>query len=232
MQLLPVALGIMISPLAIVAAIAVLGSSRARANSVAYLIGWILGIAVGVGVSMWVFHLLQVNARRDPPVWLTVVHFVLAVILILGAVVVLRRQKPVVQKMAAADTPREVVAAAPSLPGWLHAVDEFTPARTGLTGFGLFVLNPVDLSCAVAAGLTLVLGDVSLAAQITVAIVFVLVSSLSILVPVSYLVVRGQTAQPILRKARDWVAGNTGIMNALLLLVIGALQLSKGIQGL
>lgn len=232
LQLLPVALGIVISPLAIVAAIAVLGSRRARANSVAYLVGWVLGIAVGVGASMWIFHLLDVQGRRDPPTWLTIVHLVLGVVLILGAIVVLRRQKPAVQKMAAADTPSEVVAAAPTLPGWLHAVDEFTPNRSGVTGFGLFVLNPVDLSCAIAGGLTLVLSSVSLASQITVAVVFVLISSLSILVPVAFLVFRGATAEPLLHKARDWVAGNTGVMNALLLVVIAALQLSKGIQGL
>ncbi|WP_134322122.1 GAP family protein [Cumulibacter soli] len=232
LQLLPVGLGIIISPLAIVAGIVVLGSRRARVNSVAYLIGWVAGIAVSIVVSLWIFHLLEINARRDPPAWLTVVHFLLAAVLIVLAVLVLSRQKAAVTRMAAASTPREVVKAAPSLPGWLRAIDEFTPIRTGLTGFGLFVLNPVDLSCAIAGALTLSLADVSPAAQLTATIIFVVVSSASILVPVSYLVLRGSRAEPALHRLRDWVTGHTGVMNALLLLVIAALQLVKGLQSL
>ncbi|MGH8956469.1 MAG: hypothetical protein ACRDVF_15820 [Microbacterium sp.] len=47
-----------------------------------------------------------------------------------------------------------------------------------------------------------------------------------------YVAIRGERSQPLLDFARRWVAGNTHVMNAALLLVIGALQLQKGISGL
>ena len=48
LQQIPLALGIIMSPLAVVAVVAVLFSERARINSIAYLIGWYLGIVVAL----------------------------------------------------------------------------------------------------------------------------------------------------------------------------------------
>ena len=49
-DILPLALGIAISPIPIIAAILMLLSPKARATSIGFWIGWILGIVVGVGV--------------------------------------------------------------------------------------------------------------------------------------------------------------------------------------
>ncbi len=61
---------------------------------------------------------------------------------------------------------------------------------------------------------------------------FCLISILPIAIPVLYVLVRGAKAQPSLDRLRNWIAGHTSALNAALLLVIGALQLEKGISGL
>jgi hypothetical protein len=45
-------------------------------------------------------------------------------------------------------------------------------------------------------------------------------------------IARGTKAQPALDRVRTWIAGNTHVLNAALLLVIGALQLEKGVTAL
>src|SRR5215204_1252750 len=49
-EILPLAIGVAISPIPIIAAILMLLSPRAKSMSVAFLIGWIVGIVVAVAV--------------------------------------------------------------------------------------------------------------------------------------------------------------------------------------
>lgn len=44
LQLVPVVFGVILSPLAIMALVAILLSDRAWANGIAYLVGWVVGI--------------------------------------------------------------------------------------------------------------------------------------------------------------------------------------------
>lgn len=230
--LLPAAFGIVLSPLAVVAVVAVLTSPRGRSSSIAYLVGWVVGIAGSFGVAFFVLRALQIHRPSRQPGWVGALHLVLGLVLVAGAVWVLRRQRSRVRAMAAASTPTQVVQAAPQLPGWLHAVEHFTPTRSGLLGCGLFILNPIDLSCAIAAALELALGSAPGPTQLVVAVVFVVLSSSSVLVPVAIVVVRGPAATPFVTAMRTWIAGHTSLLNALLLALIGALQLIKALQSL
>jgi len=173
-----------------------------------------------------------VHELSEPPLWVPVVRLVLGLFLTAAAVWVYRKGRAHIVQMAAAASPKDVVAASPQLPGWLHSVESFRPGRTLLLGLGLFVLNPVDASCAVIAALDISLADVSTSSGVWVAAIFVVVGTLPIAVPVIYVVVRGAAAQPLLDRVRTWIAGNTHVLNAALLLVIGALQLEKGIAAL
>ncbi|MGG7465902.1 MULTISPECIES: GAP family protein [unclassified Plantibacter] len=232
LSLLPLVLGVVLSPLAIMALVAVLLSRNARANGVMFLIGWALAVVVVLGVSFLIFTALAVHDRQAPPLWVAVVRIVLAVVLILGAVFVYRRGKARIEKMAVATTPAQVVAAAPQLPGWLHAVESFSPFRSFLLGFGIFLLNPVDASCAILASLELRLADLPVGQTIAVAVVFAVLGVLPIALPVVFTLVRGEAAQPLLDRTRTWIAGHTNVLNAALLLVIAVLQLQKGISAL
>ncbi|MFJ6427473.1 MULTISPECIES: GAP family protein [Microbacterium] len=232
LALVPVALGVVLSPLAIMALVAVLLSRNARMNGITYLIGWFLGLGGLMTLCLWLFPLLAVHELGEPPLWVPIVRVLLGLFLIGSAVWVYRKGRAHIAQMAAASSPREVVAASPQLPGWLHSVESFRPGRTLLLGLGLFVLNPVDASCAILAALDISLSDVDRSTGLWVAVVFVIIGTLPIALPVLYVVVRGADAQPLLDRVRAWIAGNTHVLNAALLLVIGALQLEKGIAAL
>ncbi|MBL3700180.1 GAP family protein [Leucobacter luti] len=230
--LIPVALGVVLSPLAIMALVAVLLSQRARVNGIAYLLGWVLGLVGLLVLFQWLFGVFGVQARGAPPGWVSVVRLFLGTLLAGAAVWVYRRGRKHLARLATATTPRDVAAAAPQLPGWLQTVGTFRPGRTFALGVGLFVLNPVDASCAIIAALDISLAHVSTAAAAWVTGAFAAVGTLPIALPVLYVVIRGDAAQPLLDRVRTWIASHTHVLNAALLLVIGALQLQKGIAAL
>jgi Sap, sulfolipid-1-addressing protein len=232
LSLIPTALGIFLSPLAVVAAIAVLLSARARLNSMAFLAGRVIGITVAVVGSYLVLLALNVQERPQQATWLILLHFLLALVLLIGAVYVLFRGRQRVREMAAAKTPADVAEAAPQLPGWLQSVDRFTPARTFAMGLGLFLFNPIDVSCAIAGALTIVLSDAPADVEIIAMVVFIIVASTSIAVPVLILQLRGDAATEALKRLRSWIAGNSHVLKALLLVVIAVLQLTKGFESL
>ncbi|MCT9819220.1 GAP family protein [Microbacterium sp. W1N] len=232
LQLIPVALGIVLSPLAIMALVAILVSRLARVNGVAFLIGWAAGVIAVLLLGLWIFAALDVQAPQKPPVWVDLLRIAIALFLLGAAVWVYRKGHAHVKAMAVATTPQAVVAAAPQLPGWLQTVSTFRPGRSAALGLGIFVLNPVDASCALLAALDLTLAGLDTAPLVGVVAVFWVVSVLPIAIPVIYVLVRGAAAQPSLDRLRDWVATHTNVLNAALLLVIAVLQLQKGISAL
>lgn len=134
--------------------------------------------------------------------------------------------------MVAAVAPGDVVAAAPQLPKMLQSVEHFQPMRSGVLGFALFVLNPIDMSCAIAAAMNLRLSTVAPTSQIVSAVIFSLVSVTSVAVPVALLLIKKDEATEPLLKIRTWIATNTHLLKVGLLVLIAAMQISKGVQGL
>lgn len=232
LSLLPLALGVVLSPLAIMALVAVLLSHNARANGTMFMIGWAAAVVVVLAASFGIFTALEVHERAALPVWVSIVRLVLGAGLLLAAVFVYRRGRVKVQEMAVASTPSEVVAAAPQLPGWLHTVESFSPGRSLLLGFGIFVLNPVDASCAILAALDLRLADLPDSQLLIVGILFAILGIVPIAAPVIFTLVRGAAAKPLLDRTREWIAGHTSLLNAALLVIIAVLQIQKGVSGL
>ncbi|MEV7692138.1 GAP family protein [Microbacterium sp. NPDC089189] len=231
-SLLPLALGIVMSPLAIMALVAVLLSRRARANGIAFLTGWVSAVALAVGGSFWVLGLLDLHDVGTPPVWVALVRLLLGLLLLAGAGWVYRKGTRHARRMAAAETPAQVTAAAPQLPGWLRSVETFTPARSFALGLGIFLLNPIDLSCAVLAALDTRLAALAPTTDAVVLIAFGVASVLPIVLPVVLVLVRREAAAPVLARVRTWIASHTSVLNAALVLVIAVLQLQKAVSAL
>jgi len=228
-SLIPLALGVIMSPLAIMALVAVLVSRRARVNGVAFLIGWVIAVLIVSFVSLAFLQFLGENDDADSPLWLAIVRLLLGLLLVLIAVRVYRRGTARVKQMAAATSPADIVSAAPQLPGWLKAVDTFKPARSASLGLGIFLLNPVDVSCVVLAMVDIGQADVSEVARVVVIIVFVAISVSPIAIPVILTLVKGAKADPVLERVRSWIASHTSALNAGLLLLIGAMQIQKAL---
>ncbi|WP_163543930.1 GAP family protein [Occultella kanbiaonis] len=228
-ELVPVVLGVVASPLAIMALVAVLLSRRARANGLTYLIGWAAAVILSLSIAYGVFGLLELGARHDPPMWVPIARLLLAAVLFSGAIWTYRRSRAQLRQMAAAATPEEVSAAAPQLPGWLQTVQDFSPLRSFALGLGIFVLNPVNMSCAIVAALDIRLASVGQGPSLGVLIGFAVVGILPMAIPVVLTYVRGERAEPTLAALRGWIAAHNGTLSVVLLVVVGFMQIQKAI---
>ncbi|WP_022888972.1 GAP family protein [Agromyces italicus] len=214
-DILPLALGIAISPIPIIAAILMLLSPKAKGTSVGFLLGWLLGIVVAVVV----FTLLgSVIPESDPNASKPIAG---TIKIVLGALLLLLALK----QWRSRPKPGEEAA----LPKWMAAIDQMNAGKALGLAFLLAAVNPKNLLLAAAAGVAV--GTAGLGGgEITVAlIVFVVIAACSVAVPViAYLVASKQMAGP-LESLRGWLVHNNATVMAVLLLVIGVAVVGKGI---
>jgi threonine/homoserine/homoserine lactone efflux protein len=212
---LPLALGIAISPIPIIAAILMLLSPKARGTSVGFLIGWLLGIVVAVVVFTLLSGLIPAPATGTSQPIVGTVKIVLGALLLLLA---LRqwRSRPKPDEQAA-------------LPKWMAAIDQMTAGRGFLLAFVLAAVNPKNLLLAAGAGMSIGTAGLSAGAATVVIVVFVIVAGCSVAVPViGYLVAADRMRGP-LDGLRGWLVDNNATVMAVLLLVIGVVLVGKGI---
>jgi len=206
---------IAISPIPIIAAILVLLSPRARTVATAFLVGWVAGIAVAVVVvSLLSSSIPAADPDASKPV-AGVVKTVLGVLLVLLAVRQWRAR------------PAPGTTAAP--PKWMAAIDSMTPVKAAGLAFLLAAVNPKNLMMAVAAGVTVGTSEASTGAVVWSLVVFVVIASLSIALPVVGFLVAGRRIAGPLATMRDWLTANNATIMAVLFLVIGVTTLGKGI---
>ncbi|TQM61846.1 GAP family protein [Humibacillus xanthopallidus] len=214
-EVLPLALGVAISPIPIIAAILMLLSPRAKGTSIGFLLGWILGILVAVTVFTLLASILPQEAEGSSKPIAGTIQIVLGGLLLLLATKQWRSRPT-------GDTE-------PALPPWMQAIDTMTTARALMTGFLLSGLNPKNLLLGAAAGVAI--GSASLTASGTIAsiAVFTILAASTVAIPVTaYLAASARMAGP-LGTLRSWLVHNNSTVMAVLLLVIGVTLIGKGI---
>ncbi len=214
-DVLPLAVGIAISPIPIIAAILMLLSPHARSTSVAFLLGWVLGIVVAVVVFTLLSGLIPAADPGASKPIAGVVKIVLGLLLLLLAVRQWRSR------------PRAGEAAA--LPKWMGAIDSMNAARGLGLGFLLAAVNPKNLLLAASAGVTIGTAGLSFGAAAVVVVVFTVIAAISVLVPVvGYLLAASAISGP-LDALRGWLVAHNAAVMSVLLLVIGVAVMGKGI---
>ena len=216
-DLLPLAIGIAISPIPIIAVILMLLSRRATATSTGFLLGWVVGIVLVTVVALALVGQAGNTAGGEPSTLSSVLKLVLGAGLILLAV----RQWQ--------GRPKEGETAA--MPKWMGAIESFSFGRALLLGFGLSAINPKNLLLCLAAGTTIGAAHLPTGQVVVATVVFTLLAASTVLVPVlGYLAARDRMAAP-LDRLRAWLTQNTAAVMAVLLVVIGTVLLGKGIAG-
>jgi hypothetical protein len=212
--ILPLAVGIAISPIPIIAVILMLLSPRAKVTSVGFLTGWLLGIIVGIVV----FTLLSavIPQRSDGgSIAAGVIKIILGVLLL---VLALRQWRA-----------RPTEGEQPSLPNWIPAIDSMTAGKALGLAFLLAAGNPKNLLLAASAGLIVGGAGLALGSTAIVIIIFVVVAACTVIVPViGYLIVAARLAEP-LDKLRGWLVENNATIMSVLLLIIGVAVIGKGL---
>jgi threonine/homoserine/homoserine lactone efflux protein len=218
-DLLPLAVGVAVSPLPIVAVILMLLAPRAGGTSAGFLLGWVLGVAV-VTTLFTVLAAIGVLGSNDsgPSTAASWVKIVIGVLL-LGLAARQWRGRP---------RPGEDVV----MPKWMAAIGSFTFARATGLGFLLAAVNPKNLLMCVAAGVTVGGSSTSVGQQVVGVAVFTVLAVSTVAVPViGYAVARERMRSP-LDELNTWLQANNATVMAVLLLVIGAALVGKGLGGL
>ncbi|MGN7800410.1 GAP family protein [Leifsonia sp. 22587] len=215
-DILPLALGVAISPIPIIAAILMLLSPKARGTSLGFLLGWVLGIVVAVVL----FTLLSTviphgdDAEQSKPVVGTIT-IILGLLLLVLAV---RQWRS-----------RPAAGAEPALPKWMAAIDTMTAVRALVLGFLLSALNPKNLLMGVAAGVAIGSDAQNAGEAVVAVIVYTVIAASTVAVPVTaYLAASSRMARP-LEALRTWLVHNNATIMSVLLLVIGVVLIGKGI---
>lgn len=213
-EILPLAVGIAISPIPIIAAILMLLSPRAKRTSVGFLIGWLAGIVVAVVLFTLLTSVIpQDNAGPSPVAG--VIKIILGALLLFLAIKQWRT-RPAEGEQA-------------SMPKWMSAIDAMTAGKALGLGFLLSAVNPKNLLMAISAGVIVGSADPAVDQIAVVIIIFVLLAASTVLIPViGYLIASARLAGP-LDKLREWLVENNALIMAVLLLVIGVSVIGKGL---
>ncbi|WP_438853552.1 GAP family protein [Agromyces sp. M3QZ16-3] len=214
-DILPLAVGIAISPIPIIAAILMLLSPRARSTSVGFLGGWVLGIAIAATVFTLLSAVLPQGDSDDPKPVTAVMQLVLGVGLLFLA---LRQWRS-----------RPAPGEEPPLPKWMAGIDAMTAGRAFGLGFLLAAVNPKNLLLGAGAGLSIGSAALGIGPSAVVLLVFTIIAAASVAVPVvAYLAASDRMAAP-LERLRGWLVHNNATVMAVLLLVIGVVLIGKGV---
>src|SRR3954466_3921709 len=168
-DLLPLAVGVAISPIPIIAVILMLLAPRATGTSVGFLVGWVLGIVVAVTLFTVLADVAGLSSSGQPSTAAAWIQLVLGVLLLLVAV----RQWGA--RPGAGETP--------TLPGWMAAIDSFTPLKALGLGFLLAAVNPKNLAMSISAGVAIGTGGLSNGQDAVVIAVYVVLAASTVAVP-------------------------------------------------
>jgi threonine/homoserine/homoserine lactone efflux protein len=216
-DLLPLALGVAISPIPIIAAILMLLSAKAGGTSAGFLLGWVAGIAVAT-TAFTALAGAGFGGSGEPSAAVSWIKIAVGVLLILLAVRQWRgRPKP------GADA---------ALPKWMSAIDTVTPVKAVGLGFLLSAVNPKNLLMCVAAGAAIGSGGLSGGEDVVAVAVFTVLAASTVAVPVlAYAAARDRLRGP-LDELKEWLQTHNAAVMSVLLLVIGTVLIGKGIGGL
>ncbi len=217
-EMLPLAIGIAISPLPIIAIILILTTPKARGNGLAFLGGWLLGLATVGIVVLIVADAAGADTSTGPSRAVSLIKLVLGFLLLALA---WRRFKK-----------RPKSGEEPPVPKWMRALDDFTPGRSLAVGALLAGPKPKNLILNAAAAAGIAQSGLGGLQQAVVLLLLVVISSAGIIAPVVVYFVMGDRAAPVLDGWKTWLAANNATVMIVLFLVFGVMMIGKGIGGL
>jgi hypothetical protein len=217
-EMLPLAIGIAISPVPIIAIILMLITPKARSNGLAFLGGWMLGLAVVGTIVLIVANTAGVATSSGPSRTVSLIKLLLGLLLLFAAWRQFKkRPKP------GEEAP---------LPKWMRALDSFTPARSLAIGALLSGVNPKNLILTATAAAGIAQTGLAGAQQAVVLILLILVGSVGIIAPVGVYFAMGDKAAKVLGGWKTWLAANNATVMIVLFVVFGVSLIGKGIGGL
>ena len=184
-ELIPLALVVALSPLSIIPAVLVLHTPRPKPTGLAFLVGWVVGLAALTAIFVEVSSLLG-GLDKKPPWALWLRNVVGIALIVFGVFRWLTRKRSA------------------HSPAWMRTITTVTPGRAAVIAAVLVVANPKVLFICAAAGLAIGSAGLGITgAWISVAF-YVLVGASSVAIPVL------ATPWPVSGSTVRWPGSRTG----------------------
>ena len=212
--LIPLGLVIALSPITVIPAVLVLQAPRPRPSGLAFLAGWVLGLAALTALSVAASGMLG-GLLKSPPTWASWLRVILGAALILfGVYRWLTRHRHT------------------ESPAWMRSFASITPARAGITGAVLVVIRPDVLLICVPAGLAIGGSGLDVADDWIAAAFFVAIAASTVAIPILAYAAAGHRLDNAMARLKDWMDKNNAALMAAILVVIGLMVLYNGVHAL
>lgn len=214
--LIPLALVVALSPLSIIPALLlVLHAARPKPTGLAFLFGWVVGLAAVTVVFVQVPHLLG-GFDRDAPTWASWLRIGI------GAALVLFGFRRWVTRTRGAASP----------PKWLTTVSRITPLSAATIGVVLVLINPKILLVTAAAGLSIGTAELSSTSATAAVACYTTVAASTVAVPIMAYVAAAERVDPQLEWGRRWFDRHQAGIIAAILILVGLALSYTGIRAL
>jgi Sap, sulfolipid-1-addressing protein len=212
--LIPLALVIAISPLSIIPAVLVLQTPRPRPTGLAFLGGWLFGLAALTAAFVAGSGALG-GLHKSPPAWASWLRVVLGMALIAyGIYEWLTRRRHT------------------ESPKWMRSFATLTPPRAGLAGLVLVVVRVEVLTMCALAGLAIGSSGLGIAADWITGAIFLAVASSTVAIPVLAYAGAGDRLNEPMARLKDWMEKNNAALLAAILVLIGLMVFYNGVKAL
>jgi Sap-like sulfolipid-1-addressing protein len=197
-----------------VTVIVLLTMPSGRRRAVAFVVGWLLAIAVIGAVTVFVLHGQDFSSHETRPSRAaSAIEIVVGCLVLLVSIRAFRRRA---RHAPSAETPK-----------WLGRLDQTNWLLAVLVG--AFMLT---YSLTIAATAEILKADVSTVDSVVAFAVFAVASIASIVGPIVVVLVRPERSAERLAEWRRWLLGNSRTIGLVALMVIGALVAARGIHDL
>lgn len=216
---LPMALGVALSPTAIIAMLVLCALNRAKTSGTFALLGWITGVFGFMVLSVFLANWLAPQDPNKPSILLISLRFLFA-FLLLGLAWHSWKTRP-----KKTDT-----AATPSL-----RIDKLQNLSTlAAFGFGVALVFAAIKNWPImaAAALDIAKSAPTLSQGISTALLFALISSLGLMIPWLLSIVGGEAVKASLAKLHHWLTRNGNTIMTVLFLFLGTKALMGAIEAL
>ena len=214
--LLPLAIAVTISPIPIIAEILLLFTKKPVANASAYLVGFIVGVGVVLGILVVVANAIDLS-KSGPSKGAGTLQLVVGVVLLVAAV---RRFRSRPQSGEVAPSPK-----------WMEGIDSFTPGRSLGIGAAIGAANPKNIAVGIAGAVAISSAGLSTGQSIISIVVYIVIAALGVAAPLVVMVSLGDKAQGVLESWKTWLGQNNATVMAVLFLVFAVILIGRGVAG-
>jgi threonine/homoserine/homoserine lactone efflux protein len=188
-DILPLAIGVAISPVPIIAIVLMLATPRARTTGIAFTLGWVAGLALVAAVVLLVESGGASEDSGEPATWASLLK------LAIGALFVLLALKQWQGRQKAGEEA--------ALPKWMQTIDTFGAGKSLGLGALLSGLNPKNLGLTLGAALAVAQAGLTTGEEVATMVLFAALGSATILAPARPLPRAGRAGEGDPRRPQD-----------------------------